>query len=64
MSQIQWCDECHRIVDIGCTCGMSFKDKIKGVSFSSEGLPNSKAFQRPSNYPAGGKLSNHRPHGA
>lgn len=24
-----YCDECKRLKDIACTCGLSFKDKIK-----------------------------------
>lgn len=27
-----YCDDCHRIVGIGCACGLSFKEKIKGVA--------------------------------
>ncbi len=31
-SVAQYCDDCKRLKDIACTCGMSFKDKVKTVN--------------------------------
>ena len=27
-----YCAECKRMIGVGCTCGMSFKDKVKTQS--------------------------------
>ena len=29
MSKAEYCEDCKRIKGVACTCGMSFKDKIK-----------------------------------
>lgn len=29
MVDSNYCDECHRLKDIACTCGMTFAEKIK-----------------------------------
>jgi hypothetical protein len=34
MPQIKYCDQCKRIVGIGCTCNMTFKEKIKGANIN------------------------------
>lgn len=62
MAQVEWCSDCKRMVGITCDCGLTFAEKIKSISFETgTWAPNSKAIQRPDNYPAGGKLSPHRP---
>lgn len=27
----KWCPECHRMVGVGCACGMSYRDKLRSV---------------------------------
>lgn len=31
MSEARYCDGCHRNVDTGCNCGLTFAEKIQGV---------------------------------
>lgn len=50
MAQVEWCEECGRMVGIGCSCGQSFREKIKSVSFSTEGLPTLAPIQASDSY--------------
>jgi hypothetical protein len=38
------------MVGIGCTCGTTFKERIKTVSFSMEGLPTTAPIQASDEY--------------
>lgn len=33
-----WCPECHRLIGVGCACGMSFLDKMRSVQVDRESL--------------------------
>jgi len=30
--KVQYCEDCGRIIDIGCACGMTFVEKMKSQS--------------------------------
>lgn len=32
--QSNYCDECDRLKDIACNCGLSFKEKIQSVNLN------------------------------
>lgn len=65
MAEAEWCKECGRMIGIGCNCGMTFKDKIKGVAFSFDGwAPTNQSIAAPDSYKEKypqSKLSKDRP---
>jgi hypothetical protein len=34
MPEAEYCDDCHRMKAISCTCGMSFAEKIKNTNIN------------------------------
>lgn len=35
---VEWCDDCHRAVGIGCACKLTFAEKIRGIQVDKFGL--------------------------
>ncbi len=38
MSEVQWCKECHRAIGIGCSCDMTFAEKMRSIQVDKFGL--------------------------
>lgn len=34
----EYCKECHRIIGIGCACGLSFKEKARTITIDKHSL--------------------------
>lgn len=41
MSQVVYCDDCGRAEGIGCTCGMTFAEKIRNIQVGEFSLLDS-----------------------
>jgi hypothetical protein len=37
-SESAWCEDCGRLKGIGCTCGMTFREKIQGIQVNEASL--------------------------
>ena len=35
---VEWCEDCHRAVGIGCNCGLSFAERMKSIQVDRFGL--------------------------
>jgi hypothetical protein len=65
MAEVKWCQECGRMIGIGCACGLTFKEKMDSVAFSFEGwAPSNQPVDVPDSYKKrypNSKLSTKRP---
>lgn len=44
--QVEWCPDCKRAVGIGCACGLSFAERIRGLQIDKFGLMDSDRKQK------------------
>lgn len=35
-----WCDTCHRMIGVGCACGLSFAEKVRTLTIHNDAMPN------------------------
>lgn len=33
-----WCDNCHRLIGVGCACDLTFAEKVKTVAIDKHSL--------------------------
>lgn len=50
MSEAKYCDDCSRMIGVGCACGMTFAEKLKFIRMDSQWMPNASPIEVPDSY--------------